>query len=166
MVIVNLTIDDIQAMEQDIAHGINLVRHKYSNDPKFKGKPLVLKFCKKCSRSGKSISTCPEKRYTKPPDKPNFQKQTFNQAMKGNQILPNRKVTPNNLTGKPLPFSHRSRSNSREHQNNSRHRSLNKFSQNNSKPYYGNSNFKPPSRNGSPNQTFSKPTFLKTKFPN
>ena len=80
-------------MEQDIAHGINVVPHKYSNDPNFNGKPLFLKFCKKCSRSGHSISTCPDKRYTKPVDKPSFQKQTFNQAMKGIQNLPNRQVT-------------------------------------------------------------------------
>ena len=70
----NLTVVDIHAMEHDIAHGINVVRHKYSNDPNFKGKPLFLIFCKKCSRSGHSISTCPEKRYTKPLDKPNSQK--------------------------------------------------------------------------------------------
>ena len=69
--------------------------------------------------------------------------------MKNNQNLPNRQVNSNNMTSKPLPFSQRSRSNSREHQN-PRHRSPNKFSQNNSKPYYGNSNFKPPNRNGSP----------------
>ena len=61
----NLTVEDIHTMEQDFAHGINLVRHKYSNDPNFKGKPRFLKFCKKCSRSGHSISTCPAKRYTK-----------------------------------------------------------------------------------------------------
>ena len=48
----NLTVDDIHTMEQVIAHGKNVVRHKYSNDPNFKGKPLFLKFCKKCSRSG------------------------------------------------------------------------------------------------------------------
>ena len=42
----NLTVDDIHAMEQDIAHGINVVRQKYTNDPNFKGKPLFLKFCK------------------------------------------------------------------------------------------------------------------------
>ena len=36
----NLTVDDIHAMEQDIAHRITVVRHKYSNDPNFKGKPL------------------------------------------------------------------------------------------------------------------------------
>ena len=47
----NLTIDGIHTIEQDIAHGINVVRHKYSYDPIFKGKPLFLKFCKKCSRS-------------------------------------------------------------------------------------------------------------------
>ena len=116
----NLTVEDIQTMEQDIAHGINVVRHKYSNDPYFKGKPLFLEFCKKCSRSGHNISTCPDKRYTKPLVKPNFQKQTFNQAMKGNQNLPNIQVTSNNLTGKPLPFSYRSRSNSRENKINSR----------------------------------------------
>ena len=43
----NLTIDDIHTMEQDIAQGINVVQHKYSNDPNFKGKPLFLKFSKK-----------------------------------------------------------------------------------------------------------------------
>ena len=36
----NLTADDVHMMEHDIAHGINVVRHKYSNDPNFKGKPL------------------------------------------------------------------------------------------------------------------------------
>ena len=119
---------------------------------------LILKenhFCKKCSRSGHSVSTCPDKRYTKPVDKPNFQKQTFSQDMKGNQNLPNRQVTSNNMKEKPLPFPYRSRSNSRD-RNNSRHRSPHKHPQNNSKPYYGNSNFKPPSRNGSP--------YLKTSF--
>ena len=153
----NLTVEDIQIMEKDFAHGINVVRHKYSNDPNFKGKPFFLKFCQKCSRSGHSISTCPDKRYTKPVDKPNFQKQIFNQAMKGNQNFPNRQVTSNNMTGKPLPFPYRSRSNSRD-RNNSRHRSPHKHPQNNSKPYYGNSNFKPPSRNGSP---YPKPNFYK-----
>ena len=48
----NLTVDDIHAVEQNIAHGINVVRYKYSNDPNFKGKPLFLIFCKKCLRSG------------------------------------------------------------------------------------------------------------------
>ena len=70
----NLTVDYIHKMEQDFAHGINVVRHKYANYPNFKGKPLFLKFCKKSSRSVHSISTCPEKRYTNPLDKPNFQK--------------------------------------------------------------------------------------------
>ena len=80
----NLTVDIIHTMEQSIAHAINVVRHKYSNDPNFKGKPLFQKFCKKCSRSEHSISACPEKRSIIPFDKPNSQKQTFNQAMKGN----------------------------------------------------------------------------------
>ena len=31
--IINLTVEDMQIMEQDIAHDINVVRHKYSNDP-------------------------------------------------------------------------------------------------------------------------------------
>ena len=75
--------------------------------------------------SGHSISTCPEKNYTKPLEKPNFQKQTFNQARKGNQNLPNRRVTSNIMTGKPLPFSHHSCSNSREQRSRSRHRSPN-----------------------------------------
>ena len=64
-------------MEQDIAHGIKLVRHQYSKDPNVKGKILFLKFCKKCSHSGHSISTCPEKRYAKPLDKPIFLKTNF-----------------------------------------------------------------------------------------
>ena len=42
----NFTQDDIHAMDQDIAHGINIVRNKYSNDPNFKRKPLSLKLCK------------------------------------------------------------------------------------------------------------------------
>ena len=33
-------------MEQNIAQGINEVRHKYSNDPKLKGKHFFLNFCK------------------------------------------------------------------------------------------------------------------------
>ena len=77
--------------------------------------------------------------------------------MKGNQNVPNRQVTSNNMKIKPLPLSHRSRSNSKEHRNNSRHRSQNKFPQPNSKPYYGNSNFKPPSRSGSPYPRLSNP---------
>ena len=43
--------------------------------------------------------------------------------MKGNQNRPNRQATPNNMTSKPLPFSHRSRSNSREQRNHSRQKS-------------------------------------------
>ena len=42
--------------------------------------------------------------------------------MKRNQNLPNRHITLNNMTGKPLPFSHRSRSNTREQRNHSKHR--------------------------------------------
>ena len=38
-------------MEQDFAHGMNVVRHKYSNDPNFKGKPLFLKFCEKSAHA-------------------------------------------------------------------------------------------------------------------
>ena len=57
--------------------------------------------------------------------------------MKGNQNLPKRQVTSNNITGKSLPFSNRYRSNSREQRNHSRHRSPNKFSQNNSNPIMG-----------------------------
>ena len=43
----SLKVDDIHAMEQDIADGINVVQYKYSNDPNFKGNPLFLKFCLK-----------------------------------------------------------------------------------------------------------------------
>ena len=45
----NLTVDDIHAMKQVIAHGINVIQHKYSNEnyPNLKRKPLFLKFCKK-----------------------------------------------------------------------------------------------------------------------
>ena len=54
------------------------------------------------------------------------------------------------MTGKLLPFSHRSRSSSGNHRNNSRLRSPNDFSKTDSKPYCRKSNFKPPSRGGSP----------------
>ena len=47
------------------AYGINVVQNKHSGDPNFTGKPLFLKFCNKCSRSGHSISTCPDRKYTK-----------------------------------------------------------------------------------------------------
>ena len=40
----NLTVDGVRLMDQDFAYGINLVRHKYSNDPDFKGKPHFLNF--------------------------------------------------------------------------------------------------------------------------
>ena len=72
--------------------------------------------------------------------------------MKGNQNLPNRQFTSNIMTIKPLTYSHCSRSDSREQINHSRHRIPNKFLQSNSKLYYGNSDFKPQSRNGSPYQ--------------
>ena len=70
--------------------------------------------------------------------------------MKGYQNLSIKQVTSNNITGKPLSFSYRSRSNSRDQRDNSRLRSPNKYSPSNTKHYYGNSNFKPPSRNRSP----------------
>ena len=144
------TIDDVHMLDQDIAQGINVKRHKYSDDPNFKGKSLLLNFSKKSLRSGHSISTCPNTRYTKPLEKPNIQKQTFNHAMKGNQKLPIKQITPVNMTGKPLPFSYRPRSNSRDNRDTSRHRSPNNLSHPNMKPYYRNNNLKPPRRNGSP----------------
>ena len=84
-------------MEQNIAHGTNVVRHKYSKDPILKRKPLFIKFCKKCSCSGHSISIWSDKRYTKPLEKSSYQKQTFNQAMKGNQNHSNKQATSNNI---------------------------------------------------------------------
>ena len=54
-----------------------------------------------------------------------------------NQHLPNKQDRSNNMTVKSLPFSYRSRSNSRDHRDNSRHRSPNKFPHSNSKLYYG-----------------------------
>ena len=68
----NLTVDDVRTMKQNIAYGINVVRRKYSNDPKFKGKIRFLRSLKKCSRTGQSISTCPDKQYTKTLEKRNF----------------------------------------------------------------------------------------------
>ena len=118
-----LTVNDIHMMEEDIALGTNVVRHKYSNDTNFKSKPLFLKFCRKCSRSGHSISLVLTKH--KQNHLKNVQKQIFNQAMKGNRNLPNKQVKSNNMTGKPLSFSYRSRSKSRDRLDNSRHRSPN-----------------------------------------
>ena len=54
------------------------------------------------------------------------------------------------MSDKPPPFAYRSRSISRDHRDSSRHRSPNKSSNSNSKPFYGISKFKPPIRNCSP----------------
>ena len=43
----NLTVDDIQTLEQTMAYGINVVRHKHSNKTNFRELPLFIKFCKK-----------------------------------------------------------------------------------------------------------------------
>ena len=69
----HLTVDEIHMTEQDFAQGIKAVRHKYSNDPNFKGQPLFLKFYKRRSRSENSFSTCPDRRYTTSLEKPNYQ---------------------------------------------------------------------------------------------
>ena len=82
-------------MEHDIAHGVNVVRLKYSNDPNFKEKPHFLKFCKKILPSGHRNSSCPDKRQPTPLENPNFHKKIFNQAMKGNQNLPNKPPSRN-----------------------------------------------------------------------
>ena len=101
----DLTVKDVRGMAPKILYGINAVRQKYSNDPYSKGKPLCLTFSKKCSRSGHSISTCVDKRYSKLLEKPKFQKQTFNQAMEGNQNLSNKQVPSNYMIVKQLPFT-------------------------------------------------------------
>ena len=62
--------------------------------------------------------------------------------MKGNQSLLRKKFTSNNMTCKPLSIPCSPRSNSRENRDSSRHRSPNRTSNSNSKPYYRNSNFK------------------------
>ena len=43
----NLTINDAQAIERDIAYGTNVLRHKYSTYPNFIQKLTFLKSCKK-----------------------------------------------------------------------------------------------------------------------
>ena len=68
----NLTVRVARTMKHDIAYGNNVVRHKYSNDPNFKGKTLFFKFCKRCSQSGHSNYNCPVKRYAKTLEKPIF----------------------------------------------------------------------------------------------
>ena len=70
--------------------------------------------------------------------------------MKGNQNLPNKQITSDNMASKPLIFPCHSRSNSGENLDIFRLRTPNKSSFSNSKPYYGNNNFKLPSRPGSP----------------
>ena len=78
-------------MEQHIAYGVNVVQHNYSIAPNFEEKPLFFKFCKRSSRSGHRIFTCPKKSYINSLEKP--KKQTFNQAVKGKQNLPNKQMT-------------------------------------------------------------------------
>ena len=38
MEIDDLTVDDVSTIQQYISYGINVGRHKYSNEPNFKGK--------------------------------------------------------------------------------------------------------------------------------
>ena len=125
---------------------MGIVRHKYSNKTNFRGLPLFLNFFKKCSRSGHSISNCPDKRYPKPLLKLNFRKEKFYQAIMAKKNPPNKQVTSNNLTAKSQPFTYHTRSNGRDHRNTSRHRSSDRASNHNSKPYFGKNNSKPPSR--------------------
>ena len=68
--------------------------------------------------------------------------------MKGNQNLPNKQATSNNITSKQLQFPFGSQSSSRENGDTSRHRSPSK-SYTNSKTYYGYNFFKAPIRSGS-----------------
>ena len=82
--------------------------------------------------------------------------------MTGNQNLPNKQVTSNNMTSKPLLFPYRSRSNRRDNRDTSLHRNPNKSSFSNSKPSNGKSNFEPLSRSGSPFSWQNQPfTFTK-----
>ena len=69
--------------------------------------------------------------------------------MKGNQNLPNKQFTSNDMTAKPLPFFIALEA-TVEITVIIKDSSPNKFPYSNSKHYYANSNFKPPSRNGSP----------------
>ena len=79
-----------------------------------------------------------------------FLKINFNQAMKGNQKLPNKKVTSSIITGNQRPFPYRSQSNISKTRDFSRHRISNRHAFSISKQYYGTTNFKSPSRTGSP----------------
>ena len=54
------------------------------------------------------------------------------------------------MSGKPLPFLHRSKNNSRNSGETFRHRSPNRTSNSNSKPYHGNNDIKSPSISDSP----------------
>ena len=53
------------------------------------------------------------------------------------------------MTGKPLPFTYRSRSNGTNSGDIFQHRSPNRTSNSNSRPFYENNNFKPLNRSGS-----------------
>ena len=145
----NLIIDDVRTMEQDIAYGINVVRHKTQMTQILTGNHYSL-IVGKNSRSGHSICSYPEKRYIKPLEKHNFQKQTFNQAMKGNQNLPNKQVTSNNMTVKLYHFPIAQKAKVGKLVNLPDIEVLiNRLSFLNRKPYYGYSNFKPLSRTAS-----------------
>ena len=95
----NLTVADIRTREQDIAHGINVVRYKNSIDQNLKGKPLFLKFCKKKNVHNQdtvfplALTNDTQNHLINLTSKNKF----VNQAMRGNQSLPNKHVTTNNV---------------------------------------------------------------------
>ena len=63
-----------------------------------------------------------------------FKNKFLKQAKKGNKNLPKKQVTSSIMTAKPLPFSYCSKSNSRDHRDDSRYKSPNKISHSNSDP--------------------------------
>ena len=93
-------------------------------------------------------------------EKSNFQQQTFNRAIKGNQNLPIKQITSNSMTGKQIPFSYHSRSNSEGNRDTSRNRTRKRISEPNIKPYCGNSIFKLTCKAGS---SYRRPQNVQTE---
>ena len=128
--------------------GINLVRHKYSNDPN-KNKTLFIPNFVGNVHARDIVSQLAlivvSQNYPT--------HHTFNQALKTNKNPPNKQFISNRMTGRPLPFTYRSRSNRRDKRDRYCQRSpiiTSILNSTRNEQYHKNSSFKSPIRLGSP----------------
>ena len=145
-------INNIQELDVDLSEKITEILNIYERNPNWKGKPSFKNWCNYCRRYGHSISECRQKQQDNQNNRPKHKEpnKSFYQYMKKDQNLPNKNVSSNNSSGKPLPSnqnysrnqspynsSYRGRS---PEQRNSRNFSQNRYSRSNSRNNYPRSN--------------------------